>query len=99
MKRNITKPGPSQPRREAAVELFDSWFDPIETEVRKRARQFIEGLIWDELDAALARPRYGRSGMTGDEIRATVSGYRHGSRIGRFWEALARSRSKCLVPA
>jgi hypothetical protein len=40
-----------------AVDLFDNWLDPIETEVRARARQFIEELIRGELDTALARPR------------------------------------------
>jgi hypothetical protein len=35
--------------------VFDNWFDPIETEVRARSRQFIEELIRGELDAALAR--------------------------------------------
>jgi transposase-like protein len=63
-----------------AVDLFDNWFDPIETEVRSRARGFIEELIRGELDAVLARPRYGRSQMAGSERRAGVAGYRHGSR-------------------
>jgi len=39
-----------------AVDVFDNWFDPIETEVRARSHQFIEELIRGELDAALARP-------------------------------------------
>jgi hypothetical protein len=42
---NTTKPDPLQPTTEMAVDLFDNWFDPIETEVRARARQFIEELI------------------------------------------------------
>jgi transposase-like protein len=63
-----------------AVDLFDNWFDPIETEVRARSRQFIEELLRGELDAALARPRYGRSQMAGNEGRAGVVGHRHGSR-------------------
>src|SRR5665811_1975515 len=37
-----TKPDSSQPAAEMAVDLFDNWFDPIETEVRARAREFIE---------------------------------------------------------
>ena len=69
-----------QPAAEMAVDLFDNWFDPIETEVRARSRQFIEELLRGELDAALARPRYGRSQMTGNEGRADVAGHRHGSR-------------------
>src|SRR4029077_18489226 len=60
--------------------LFDNWFDPIETEVRARSRQFIEELIRGELDAALARPRYGRRKMACNEAGAEVKGHRHGSR-------------------
>src|SRR5947207_15493828 len=63
-----------------AVDLFDKWFDPIETEVRARAHEFIEELIRGELDAVLARPRYGRSQMAGKEESAGVAGHRHGSR-------------------
>jgi putative transposase len=77
---NTTKPDSLQPATEMVVDLFDNWFDPIETEVRARARQFIEELIRGELDAALARPHYGRSKMAGNEARAEVTGHRHGSR-------------------
>jgi putative transposase len=77
---NTTKPDSLQPAAEKAVDLFDNWFDPIETEVRVRAREFIEELLRDELDTALARPRYGRSQMAGKEARAGVAGHRHGSR-------------------
>src|SRR6266403_458543 len=80
MTNNITKPDSLQPAAEMAVDLFDNWFDPIETEVRARSRQFIEELLRGELDAALARPRYGRSQMAGNEARAGVAGHRHGSR-------------------
>jgi hypothetical protein len=59
MTKVTTKPDSLQPATELAVDLFDNWIDPIETEVRARARQFIEELIRGELDAALARPRYG----------------------------------------
>jgi putative transposase len=75
-----TKPDSLQPEAEMAAHLFDDWFDPIEAEVRGRARQFIEELIRGELDEALARPRYGRSKLAGDEVRAGVVGHRHGSR-------------------
>ena len=75
-----TKPDSLQLEAETAPQLFDDWFDPIETEVRGRARQFIEELIRGELDEALARPRYGRSKAAGDEERAGVVGHRHGSR-------------------
>jgi hypothetical protein len=61
-----------------AVDLFDNWFDPIETEVRARAREFIEEMIRGELDTVLARPRYSRSQKAGNEeeqaLRATATG-------------------------
>jgi len=75
-----TKPDFSQPAAEPAAHLFDNWFDPIENEVRSRARGFIEELIRGELDALLARPRYGRGRMADDEGRTAVTGHRHGSR-------------------
>ncbi len=80
MTKVTTKPDSLQPATELAVDLFDNWIDPIETEVRARARQFIEDLIRGELDAALARPRYGRSQMASNEAEADVTGHRHGSR-------------------
>ncbi|MGD0848290.1 IS256 family transposase [Bradyrhizobium sp.] len=80
MNKSITTPDSLQPATELAVDLFDNWFDPIETEVRARSRQFIEELIRGELDAALARPRYGRGKMAGNEAMAEVTGHRHGSR-------------------
>ena len=52
----------------------------IESEVRARAREFIEEMIRGELDIMLARPRYGRSQIAGDEESAVVTGHRHGSR-------------------
>jgi putative transposase len=62
--------------------LFDGadWFDPIETGIRDRGRGFIEGLLEEELTAALGRGRYRRE-ETGS------AGYRHGSRKGlsRIW--------------
>ena len=80
MTNTITKPDSSQPPSDAAAGLFDNWFDPIETAVRDRARQFIEELIRGELDAVLARPRYGRSQMASSEGGAGVAGHRHGNR-------------------
>jgi transposase-like protein len=75
-----TKPDSAQPAAERAVDLFDNWFDPIETEVRSRARGFIEELIRGELDVVLARPRYGRIQIAGAQESAGVAGHRHGSR-------------------
>ena len=84
MNKSITTPDSLQPATELAVDLFDNWFDPIETEVRARSRQFIEELLRSELDAALSRPRYGRSQMAGNEAKAGVTGHRHGSRTRRL---------------
>ena len=80
MTNTTTKADFSPPAAEMAVDLFDNWFDPIETEVRARAREFIEEMIRGELDTVLARPRYGRSQMAGNEGTASVAGHRHGSR-------------------
>src|SRR5512137_877106 len=80
MTSSITKTDSSQLEADTAPQLFDDWFDPIETEVRDRARQFIEELIRGELDAALARPRYGRGQTGGSEASGSVTGHRHGSR-------------------
>ena len=80
MTSTTTKLDSSQPAAEMAVDLFDNWFDPIETEVRARAREFIEEMIRGELDTALARPRYSRSQMAGNEGRTGIAGHRHGSR-------------------
>src|ERR1700720_2033443 len=84
MNKSITTPDSLQPATELVVDLFDNWFDPIEAEVRARSRQFIEELIRSELDAALSRPRYGRSQMAGSEAKAGVTGHRHGSRTRRL---------------
>src|SRR5579862_5212039 len=65
---------------ETVVDLFGNWFDPIETEVRTRAREFIEELIRNELDEALARPRYQRSKKGAEEGSAAETGHRHGCR-------------------
>lgn len=80
MTSTITKSDSLQREAETAPQLFDDWFDPIEAAVRDRARQFIEEMIHGELDAVLARPRYGRSKAAGEEERASVAGHRHGSR-------------------
>lgn len=80
MTSTTTKSDSSHPAAETASRLFDNWFDPIEAEIRARSRQFIEELIRSELDAVLARPRYERSQMAGNEGKAGVTGHRHGSR-------------------
>src|SRR5579864_3464955 len=80
MMNDTTKPDSLQPAAGMAVDLFDNWFDPIESEVRVRAREFIEEMIRGELDTVLARPRYGRGPISSDEESAVVTGHRHGSR-------------------
>jgi transposase-like protein len=50
----------------------EEWFDPLETGVRQQIRAFIEGILEEEVAAALSRERYGRSGG--------AAGYRHGHR-------------------
>jgi hypothetical protein len=57
---NITTKLESQPAAETAIHLFDNWFDPIETGLRDRVREFIHAMIEGELDLALSRPRYAR---------------------------------------
>ena len=77
-----TKPEALQLEMETSAGLFDNWFDPIESGIRGRVREFIEGLIREELDDVLARPRYGRRAKNSSEIEgeAGVVGHRHGSR-------------------
>ena len=67
------------PASETAAQLFDNWFDPIESGLRERVRGFIEEMIRGELDAALDRPRYGRA-KNADGGPASLVGHRHGSR-------------------
>ena len=64
----------------AEERLFDNWFDPIETELRTKVRGFIEAMIEEELETALARPRYGRSAPPVEETAGRIAGHRHGRR-------------------
>ncbi len=76
-----TKAEGLQPETETAAYLFDNWFDPIESGIRERVRGFIDELIRQELDEALARPRYTRLPKgAGAESTSGVVGHRHGSR-------------------
>ena len=74
-----TKLDSLEPATDTAVQLFDNWFDPIESGVRDRVREFIEELIRCELDEALARPRYGRA-KDADGRLVNIVGHRHGRR-------------------
>jgi putative transposase len=78
-----TKPDFSQPAIKTSCALFDDgWFDPIELSVRSQVRVFIEEMIQNELDAALARPRYGRrqKAFLADGDAKPAVGHRHGGR-------------------
>jgi len=82
MAKDTTTNESAQPVVETAADfpdLFDNWVDPLEGMIRERVRGLIEGLIHAELDALLARPRYGRRVPDSDDVPA-VTGYRHGSR-------------------
>ena len=85
---NVTMKSDSfEPATDTAAQLFDNWFDPIESGVREQVRGFIEELIRCELDEALSRPRYGRANQVASGP-ADVIGHRHGSRtrslVGSF---------------
>src|ERR1700687_4256636 len=99
MTRVTTKLERLQPSVEDTPELFDEWFDPIESGLRERVRELIEEMIRSELDAVLSRPRYGRRGKPADggEVAAGVAGHRHGSRVQR-WRRKARPCS-CAPPS
>jgi putative transposase len=56
--------------------LGEDWFDPLEAGVRRRIRLFIEGMLEEELAAALGRGRYDRS--------PGAAGYRNGHRDRQF---------------
>jgi putative transposase len=96
VKKNTT----NTPAGAANEKLFDNWFDPIETELRTKVRGFIETMIAEELEMALARPRYGRrSGLPVEDATAAIAGHRHGRRtrtltgtFGRTEIAVARAR-------
>ena len=97
-----TKADSSQPTAEAAVDLFDNWFDPIETGVRERVREFIHAMIEGELDLSLSRLRYARSAKPSSDhgVGAVGAiGHRHGHRsrsllgsFGRVEIAVPRAR-------
>src|SRR5260221_10965876 len=81
MTSSTTTPVSSQPAADAESHVFDNWFDPVEAEIRKRVRQFLQAMIEEELEATLMRPRYGRlaEGAKPDPIPAAV-GHCHGHR-------------------
>jgi putative transposase len=103
MTSDTTKSELSQPSSIGCSQLFEDWFDPIESGIRDRVRELIEEMIRGELDAVLARPRYGRRPKEGEasELAAGVAGHRHGSRVrilmgtfGKTEIAVPRARLK-----
>ncbi len=77
-----TKLDSLQPEAETSVYLFDNWFDPIETGLRDRVREFIHAMFEGELDTALSRPRYARHAKppSGEAEEVGTTGHRHGHR-------------------
>ena len=73
----VEAPDWRHPETDTAIHLFDNWIDPIETAIRGRIRGFIEELIHQELDAVLARRRYGRPAKRGGDA-AGAAGHHHG---------------------
>src|SRR5215471_15982754 len=83
MESTTTKPAVPHSGDGASTQLFEDWFDPIESAVRNQVRQFIEGVIEAELEEALSRPRYCRAAKTAGEPGerpAGLRGHRHGHR-------------------
>ena len=87
----ITNLADQQPAATSTAELFETWFDPIETAVRDRVHGFIQAMIEAELDEALSRARYARHAKacpgskseTPDDEAASAGalrGHRHGHR-------------------
>ena len=102
MTSNSMKSSASQSEAEMTIHLLDDWFDAIEIGLRERVREFIQVMIESELEAALARPRYGRRATADAQNRdgpKGISGHRHGHRsrslmgtFGRVEIAVPRAR-------
>lgn len=65
---------------EAVPSLGWDWFDPLEAAVRRQIRSFIEGMLEEELTAALGRGRYGRP----PEASGRRNGHRARQLLGTF---------------
>ncbi len=106
MKSPTTKSESSQPQTEAAVHLFDNWFDPIEAGLRDRTREFLQAMFEGELDMVLARSHYARRAKpsSGDAEGAVgATGHRHGHRprslLGSFGQVeIAVPRARLRTP-
>ena len=109
MPSNITKLAAQQPAATATAQLFETWFDPIETAVRDRVHGFIQAMIEAELDEALSRTRDVRHAKACSNSRSktpdgetagdgALRGHRHGHRSRSLMGLLAKSRSASLAP-
>jgi putative transposase len=68
MTSHSTTPLLPQSEIEPTGPFFDNWFDPIETGLRDRAREFLEAMFEAELEETLARSRYARRvKLSGDD--------------------------------
>jgi putative transposase len=74
--------------------LGAAWSDPLEDEVRGRVRAFIEGILEEELSAALGRGRYERAEDAGTGWR---NGHRDRQVIGTFGAETVRVPRARLV--
>src|SRR6266849_10843740 len=102
MTSNSTNSAALQSQAETAIHLLDNWFDPIEAGLRDRVREFIQGMIEAELEAALSRRRYARRPKGASEKAdgaSGITGHRHGHRsrsllgtFGRVEIAVPRAR-------
>src|SRR6516162_8116837 len=102
MTNDSTKLPVSQSEAETDTRLLDDWFDPIEAALRDQVRSFIQAMIEAELEAVLARPRYGRRPKTASDNTVgpeKITGHRHGRRsrsligtFGRVEIAVPRAR-------
>src|SRR5713101_5178949 len=102
MTSNSTNSAALQSQAETAIHLLDNWFDPIEAGLRDRVREFIQGMIESELEAALSRRRYARrpkEASANADGASGITGHRHGHRsrsllgtFGRVEIAVPRAR-------
>jgi transposase-like protein len=106
MTSHTTTPLVAQSEIETEECLFDNWFDPIETGLRDRTRDFLQAMFEAELDAVLARSRYCRRAKPpsgGSEAAPAVTGHRHGHRsrslLGTFGKVeIAVPRARLNTP-
>ncbi len=106
MANNTAHSDSSQPTTDAAADLFDNWFDPIEIGLRDRVCDFLQAMFEGELDMVLARSRYARRGRPSScdgegEGAVGAAGHRHGHRsrsllgsFGRVEIEVPRARLK-----